>query len=273
VATIQAKPVPQTIAEPIFDLDDLFVGLALSLDNVHADAENVVKQHIAKLGGEGAENWLSQGRQFENDSTCPFCDQGISSNDLVKAYQTHFNAAYTDLKSKVATLQTKMEVAAATSIVDSFAKSVKVVAAQAESWSDHVPTQPVVFDVSAAESALITFRDFVTDLVHRKKAAPPEPVGSPEDKAKAIRLWDQFLAHIRTANSTIQAATGLISGYKAKLSTDNTTLLQQQMKQLEATKRRYDPVVVDLFTQLATARTEAEIAEKTKKRTENILTP
>lgn len=265
VAAIQAKPVPQMIAEPIFDLDDLFAGLALSLNNVHADAESVVKQHIAKLGGKGAENWLSQGRQFGNASSCPFCDQDISSNDLVKAYQTHFNAAYADLKTKVAALQTKVEIAAAASIVDGFAKSVKVVAAQAESWSEHVPTQPIVFDVPAAESALTVFRDFVADLAHRKKVAPPEPVGSPEDKAKAVRLWDQFLAHIRAANSTIQAATGLISGYKAQLSIDNTALLQQQMKQLEATKRRYDPVVIGLFTQFATARIGAEEAEKTKK--------
>lgn len=265
VAVIQAKPVPQTIAEPIFDLDDLFAGLALSLDNVHADAESVVKQHITKLGGKGAESWLSQGRQFGNGSTCPFCDQDISSNDLVKAYQTHFNAAYADLKSKVATLQTKVEVAAAASIVDGFTKSVKVAAAQADAWSEHVPTQAIVFDMSAADSALTAVRDFVTDLVRRKKAAPLESLGGAEDKAKAAMLWEQFLGHIRAANAAIRAATGLISDYKAQLSTDNTALLQQQMQQLHATKRRHDPAVVGLFTQLVTARMDAETAEKTKK--------
>lgn len=265
VAIIQAKPVPQTIAEPMFDLDDLFSGLARSLDNVHADAENVVKQHIAKLGGKGAENWLSQGRQFGNGSTCPFCDQDISSNDLVNAYQTHFNAAYTDLKSKVVALQTKVEVATAASIVDGFAKNVKVAAAQAESWREHVPTQAIVFDVSAADSALTAARDFVTDLARRKKAAPLESLGSAEEKAKAAMLWDKFLAHIRATNIAIQAAAELIGGYKAQLSTDNAVLLQQQIQQLHATKRRHDPAVIGLFTQLATARTDAETAEKTKK--------
>lgn len=265
VAVIQAKPVPQTVAEPIFDIDDLFAGLALSLDNVHADAESVVKQHIAKLGGKWAENWLSQGRQFGNGSTCPFCDQDISTNDLVKAYQTHFNAAYADLKRKVAALQTKVEVSVAASIVDGFAKSVKVAAAQAVAWNEHVPTQMIVFDVSAADFALTAFRDFVTDLARRKKAAPPESLGGSEDKAKAALLWDQFLAHIRAANAAIQTAAGLISDYKAQLSMDNTVLLQQQMQQLHATKRRHDPAVIGLFTQLATARTDAETAEKTKK--------
>lgn len=265
VAVIQAKPVPQTIAEPIFDFDDLFAGLALSLGNVHADVESVVKQHIAKLGGKGAESWLSQGRQLENGSTCPFCDQDISSNDLVKAYQTHFNAAYADLKNKVAALQTKVEVAAAASIVDGFTKSVNVAAAQAEAWSEHELTQAIVFDVSAADSALTAVRDFVTDLARRKKAAPLESLGSAEDKANAAMLWEQFLAHIRAANTAIRAAAELISGYKAQLSMDNAALLQLQMQQLHATKRRHDPVVIGLFTQLATARADAEMAEKTKK--------
>lgn len=265
VAAIQAKPVPQSIAEPRFDLDDLFASLALSLENVHANAESMVKEHIAKLGGKGVENWLSQGKQFGNGSTCPFCDQDISSNDLVKAYQTHFNAAYADLKRKVAALQMKVEVATAASIVDGFAKSVKVAAAQAEAWSEHFPTQAIVFDLSAADSALAAFRDCVTDLACRKKAAPLESLGSSADKTKASQLWDQFLEHIRAANATIQAAAVLISGHKAQLSTDNTALLQQQIQQLHATKRRYDSAVIGLFTQLATARTVVETAEKTKK--------
>ena len=265
VAAIHAKPVPKVLVEPSFDIDGLFGGLALSLKDVHADAEKVVKRHIAKLGGKGAESWLSQGRQFSSGSECPFCDQDISKNDLVRAYQTHFNAAYVDLKNKVATIQDMVASGTAAGIIDGFSKGVGVAAAQASAWTEHVATPAITFDASAAEAALGVFRNFVADLARRKQAAPAEPLGSAEDKAKAAGLWDQVLAPVRTVNVTIKTAERLISNYKAQLSGDSVAQLQQQIQQLDATKRRYDPKVVDLLTQLGTARTSADAADKAKK--------
>ena len=265
VAAIQAKPVPTVLAEPSFDIDGLFDGLALSLKDVHADAEKVVKQHVARLGGKGAESWLSQGRHFGNGASCPFCDQDISNNDLVRAYQTHFNAAYADLKNKVAGLQHMVATGTADSIVDGFAKGVGVAVAQASAWTEHVLTQAISFDASAASAALTAFRDFIADLARRKQAAPADALGSAEDKAKAVGLWTQVLAPTCAANTAIKAAEGQINNYKAQLSSDNAVQLQQQIQRLQATKRRHDPTVVGLLGQLVTARSSADAAEKTKK--------
>lgn len=265
VAAIQAKPVPKIIAEPLFDIDSLFARLGLSLKDVHADAEKVVKQHIAKLGGEGAESWLSQGRQFGNGDACPFCDQGISNNDLVHAYQTHFNAAYGELKTKVAALQSTVTTSTAENIIDAFAQSVGVAVAQATAWAEHVPTQAISFDVDTARAALVAFRDLITDLARRKNTTPAEPLGTAEEKAKAVALWQQVLIPVRSANVAIKAAEGLINGYKAQLSSDSVLQLQQQIQQLQSTKRRYDPKVVELLGDLAAARKSAELADKVKK--------
>ncbi len=265
VAAMQARLVPQVVAEPSFDIDGLFDGLARSLKDVHADAEKVVKQHVAKLGGKGAESWLSQGRQFGNHSACPFCDQDISNNDLVRAYQTHFNAAYADLKNKVVALQNIVTTGTASSIIDGFAKGVEVAVAQSTAWADHVSTQAISFDAATGSAALAVFRDFVTDLTRRKQAAPSEALGSAEDKAKAVGLWEQVKSPVRAANTVIKAAEGLVNKYKAQLSSDNAAQLQQQIQRLQATKRRYDPKVVDLLAQLVTARSNADAAEKEKK--------
>ena len=265
VATIQEKPVPKAIVEPSFDIDDLFDGLALSLKDIHADAEKTVKQHIAKLGGTGAEGWLSQGLQFISDSNCPLCDQDISNNDLIRAYQTHFNAAYADLKSKVTSLQSKVGTDAAARIIDGFSRSVEVASAQANAWAEHVPVPAISFDATAADTTLGVFRDFVTDLVRRKQAAPAESLGNPEDKAKAANLWEQFLVPVRAVNAEIEKAEGLVNSYKAQLSSDNVAQLQQQIGQLQVTKRRYDPKVIALLAQLSKERTHADTAEKAKK--------
>lgn len=271
VAAIQAKPVPKVIIEPSFDIDSLFDGLALSLKDIHADAEKLVKQHIAKLGGKGAESWLSQGRLFGSDSTCPFCNQDISKNDLVRAYQTHFNAAYADLKRKVSKLQDIVAIGTTANIIDGFSKGVKVAAAQASAWTEHVSTPAISFDTSAADMALRAFRDFATDFIHRKQAAPAEPLGSAEDKANAVSLWKRILAPVRTANSAIKVAEGIISKYKDQLNSGSVAQLQQQRQQLQATKNRYDPKVTGLLVQLVEARASVSATGKAKKATRKNL--
>ena len=265
VAAIQAKPVPKVLSEPSCDIDGLFAGLGLSLKDVHADAEKIVKQHIAKLGGKGAEIWLSQGRQFGNGNACPFCGQDISSNDLVHAYQTHFNAAYGDLKTKVTALQNAVTTGTAANIIDAFAQGIGVAVAQASAWAEHVPTQAISFDADTARVAMAAFREFVADLARRKNATPAEPLGTAAEKAKAVALWEQVLIPVRSANAAIKEAERLINGYKAQLSSDSVPQLQQQIQQLQATKRRYDPKVVELLGHLVAVRKIVVSADNAKK--------
>lgn len=265
VAAIQAKPVPNKLAEPSFDIDSLFMGLGLSLKDVHVDAEKLVKQHIAKLSGRGAESWLSQGRQFGNGDACPFCDQDISNNDLVLAYQTHFNAAYGELKIKVAALQSTVAIGTGVNIIDTFAQNAVVAVAQATAWAEHVPMQGFSFDVNAARTAMTAFHDYMTDLVQQKSATPAESIGTAEEKSKAIALWQQVLMPAHSANVAIETAKGLINEYKDQLSNDNVTLLQQKIQELQVTKRRYDPRVTELLGHLAVARENVELADGAKK--------
>jgi len=265
VAAIQAKPVPKALSEPSFDIDSLFAELGLSLKKVHADAEKIVKEHVAKLGGKDAETWLSQGRQFGNGTSCPFCDQDISSNNLVSAYQTHFNAAYGDLKTKVARLQSAVAGSTAANIIDFLKQNVDLAAVQATAWAEHAPIQPILFDADYARIALAAFREFVTDLARRKNATPLEAFGTSEEKAKAIALWEQVLIPVRSANAAIKAAAELITAYKSQLSSDNVPQLQQQIQHLQITNRRYAPKVVELLGQLALARTAVVTADAAKK--------
>lgn len=259
------KQIPKAATEPSFDLDDLFAGLALSLKDVHADAEQIVKQHVARLGGKGAEGWLSQGLHFGDGLSCPFCDQDVSSNQLVSAYQAHFNAAYAALKSTVAGLQEMVANGMADGVIQSIGRSVDVAASQATAWAEHVHTENVRIDFETANSSLKILREFLLELTRKKQSEPLEALGSVEEKTKAVALWEQFLAPIREANAAIQMAEGLISTYKIQLDGENAMQLQQQVLRLQAIKRRYNPQVVNLLVQLATARTGVNNADKAKK--------
>lgn len=273
VAAILAKTVPGSIAEPTFDVSAIFDAFGTSLQNVHEDAEQVVKQHLSKLDGKGAESWLSQGQQFGDSKTCPYCDQDTTDNNLIKAYQTHFNIAYGELKAKVAVLHRTVLNGTASAIVDGFAQGIATVAAQASAWSEQVQTQPIAFDAESARTALAELQKLLLDLSRRKQASPADPLGTAEELEKATALWQQTVAPMQATNLAINAASGLITACKGKLATANTLQLRQQVQQLEAAKRRFEIVVVDLLSKRSTARIAAEAAEKTKKtRRENLDT-
>ena len=271
VAAIQAKPIPKVIAEPAFDIDSLFGTLGLSLQDVHADAEKLVKQHIATLGDKSAESWLSQGQHFSHGTVCPFCDQDVSGSALVLAYQTYFNEAYGDLKAKVAALQSVVVTGTAEYIIDFFDKGVGVAVAQENTWTEHVQSVPITFDAVAARTTLATFRQLVEDLAKKKNANPADPIGTPKEKAKAVSLWDQLMMPFHSGNSAISAAGVRISSYKTQLNIDSVPQLQQKIQTLQTTKRRHETKVVELIGQLTAARKSAETADKAKKETREAL--
>ncbi len=265
IATIVSKAVPAAIPVPTFDVANLFAELKTSLADVHAEAEQVVKQHVQKLGGAIAESWLSQGKQFSDGETCPYCGQDTKNNDLIRAYQTHFNVAYTALKSKVASLANTVSLGTSASIVDVFAQHIATAKAHAAAWSEHVQVSPISFEDETARSSLAELQEFVLDLVHRKQASPAEPVGTDSDLEKALALWQKAVAPMQAANGTINAASALIAAFKGKLATDNVEQLGREVLQFEASKKRHVPMVIDLFTELATARSDATNAETTKR--------
>ncbi len=265
VAAIQAKPSPQSVAAPTFDLDGFFTGLSISLKDVHAGAEKLVKQHIEKLGEKDAEDWLSHGQHFENGSNCPFCDQDIKTSDLVLAYQTYFNTSYSELKSKVAALQTQVAEVTAPSLAISMEKSTSLAAAQANSWSDQVVTGAITFNTTAMQTALTAFRNLVEDLAKKKNASPADPFGTPEEKAKAVALWADVVSPVTEANAAIASAVDAIGKYKAQLSSDNALILQQQVQKLRITKRRFETKAIELIHSLTAARKSVEAADNAKK--------
>lgn len=264
-AAILTKPVPNAIAVPTFDASGIFGILRISLQDVHAHAEQAVKQHVAKLGSKAAEGWLSQGRQYGDGKTCPYCDQDITNNDLIKAYQTHFNAAYADLKTKVATLQQSVLSATAANHIGAFSHAAVAAAAQAAAWSEHVLTDPIEFDAESAHTVLAELQTFLIGLSDLKQVSPAETVGTEQDVEHANLLWQKTVVHMQATNSAINRANKLIAEYKSKLATAKTAELQLQVQQIQATKRRFDASVIALLGKLNAARSAAAEAEKEKK--------
>lgn len=265
VAAIIAKPLPAVVSEPEFDIDSVFSILGTTLDDIHEDAERTVKDHIEKLKDSKAELWLSQGYEFGEHDSCPYCGQDTSDNDLIRAYKTHFNKAYSDLKEKVAGLTATINTATAKSVVDLFAEGVKVATTSAEGWKEHIETPPITFDAVAAETSLAQLRGMLDALRERKVTEMAEAVGSAEELERAKGLWQQVTSQMQSTNVVATAAMGAINTYKEHLQAESVPALQAQLDKLQATKKRYQPDVVDMLLKLNAARTALRVAEGAKK--------
>jgi wobble nucleotide-excising tRNase len=85
------------------------------------------------------------------------------------------------------------------------------------------------------------------------------------EKEKANVAWQKLIDLMQTANTAIKANREAIESYKGQLAAENVQQLQQQVSNLQATKRRYDQTVVELINGLTTARTAATVAENAKR--------
>ncbi len=265
INAISAMALPTLITEPTLDLTGIFTVLGISLKDVHANAELIVKKHLEKLANKSAEVWLSQGIQFGDGENCPYCDQSTSDNDLIKAYQTHFNASYAELTRRVTALQATISAGTANTVIDSIVQAVATAKAQASAWRDHVPTEPFIFEPEPAMEAIQALNEMLSVLAIQKQSAPANAIASDDDFKQATQLWARVLAPIKKINVTIKAASDLIGTYKGKLATANIASLQQQVQQIHVAKGRYQQAVIDLIAKLGVARNAAIAAEKVKK--------
>lgn len=258
-------PLPNKVAEPTLDLNAFFSLFSKSLDDIQEDAERIVRAHISNLGTTSAENWLSQGRNFNDSVQCPYCGQETKGNDLIHAYRTHFNIAYTEIKSKTKLAASEVVTRTSPTIIESFGLGISKANMTADAWVEHINIETIQFDQASALSVLQELRSLLQELVAKKQASPTENVGSEQDKIKTETLWQCVIQSMQKANQAVMETRTIIESFREKLASENIGQLQQQIEQLRLVKRRYAPEIERFFEELAKARLELDAAEKRKK--------
>jgi wobble nucleotide-excising tRNase len=266
IEQINKSALPSLITEPILDIDALFVLLQTSLENIEEDAEKAVRLHIAKFHQNALENWLSQGQGFGNGVACPYCGQDTDGNNLIHAYRTYFNAAYIDLKRKVAQFENGISALIGPTIIENINQHLSNSNAITASWGERVKVELVNFNQEAVSFVLQELREFLQKLIAKKISNPAEAACSEADKIRAQELWDKVLSFIREANQAIAANQLTINNFRSGLAAENVQQMQNQLYRLELAKVRYSSEIIALIEQLKAVRSEFKIAEQKKKK-------
>ncbi len=262
--TLQQKAIPKIVALPEIDLDRFFSTLALTLQDIEADAEQKVNLHVSRRNSKGFENWISKGQQYENNEDCPYCGQSLDANALIRAYRTHFNQAYIDLKQKIDTLLKYIESHIVNIVIERFLGGVERSQNFKDAWNTHVATSNFTFDKDAALLTLQQLQFLLSSLAVAKQQSPLEHIGTEIDKENANELRQKLIDTMQVCNESINISLAAINKFKDTLATEDVQKIEQDIETLELTKVRHDSVVDNLVKQRDDAIAEKKSQDKAK---------
>lgn len=250
------RQVPSALTAIAFEVQAVFDLLRKRLQDVEQTAEAVVKAHLVKHGGHRLEDWVSRGQAYLAGQECPFCGQQVVGHALIRAYQSHFNKAYTDLKSDVAALGEQV----ATSLADNIAERLRAAAetntARIEAWRDRLEVTGLVLAADGLSTALTQARELLYVLITKKRSAPLESVGTESEQEAATDAIDTVHQIVAAYNDELAVVSTKITKFKQQLASESVTTLQAEIKRLEAAVQRQQPAVVAAVTEYQAAATE-----------------
>ena len=273
IASIIAQPLPKQFDVIRLDLDEVFRVLGMTLDNVHAEAEELVSEHVSKLRGSNAAEWLSEGLTHDDGQTCPYCGQGTIEIQLIRMYQQHFNRAYVELKDQVAATVRLVEQATSPAILSEFWKHRDKLNEQLGVWKTDVDVDLLSTELDAlAEVTLTNLRDYLFSQLSQKLLALGEDLGGEEARRECERLWRQFVSIFNDQNHLIVSFIDAIDSFKAAIVAEDVSKLDAAIADIDLAALRHSPAVIDMFDRLATAETQLRDAESDKSATRGQLT-
>ena len=88
---------------PDFPINELETLLKRSIEDVEANAEARVQEHLRMFSNDSLENWIEQGTGFPRgtDDDCPYCGQSLTTSSLIAHYRAYFSKEYKNLKTDI----------------------------------------------------------------------------------------------------------------------------------------------------------------------------
>jgi len=245
---------------------DFAAVLDKQLTDVVADAEAKVRQQIARheMGPQG-ESWLSKGLKFVKGGLCPFCGQGVAVNDLLAAYRSHFSAGYAGLKQEVAQLSRRVKDAIGEGALATTQQHFAGNAALAEFWKQFTTINLPEVSFADIQERYATLSRCCLALAERKQQRPIEAVALEEEFTAALGGVEALHPSVAAYNSAVDAANVLVKEQKASVASPvDVTSLRNELVQLEARKKRFEPDAVAACEAYQSVLTAKEAIERQK---------
>ena len=271
VNLIQTKTLPTLLEYPSSDITPILAILETSIADVDITAEQQVKAHLDRHKKEGVEKWISDGQKFEEQDSCPFCDQSLLGVGLIQAYQTYFNKEYNRLKLDVASLSSLIDAAYSDKIVLKLESQLKISNAALNGWQEHLEILPLSFNTDAAYNAISNIRSFLEILKQKKENNLLESVNTNELREKITNECKVITEATKLCNEQITTNIQRITKYKENLHRININELEEKINTLNISKIRYSQDVLLEINKLNEYRAAEKLIQEKKQNKKEAL--
>lgn len=233
-----------------------------TVENVSAEAERLVRDHIAARQMKDGETWIVTGLSYLHDD-CPFCGQGLEGIGLIEAYKNYFTRAYHDYRWEIDLVIEAIKEDLDDAHIAAVERTVEQNASAGEFWADYCAI-PALHGLEQLADTLRDVRGAAFALLARKVAAPFEALVPDDNFARAVtRLREQFRV-AEAYNAAIGEANATIAQKKREVERADAAAVQAKLTRLNAQKMRHAQAAQDACAAYAGQQALKEVLEAEK---------
>ena len=207
---------------PEFPIDELERLLTFSIEDIEANAEARVQEHLRKFSNDSLENWIEQGTGFprDTDDDCPYCGQPLRKSSLIAHYKAYFSEAYKTLKSDIKEFAHRR--LQFDSKVHRVNRALADNAGLLGSWQTEIDglAGPIV-DFEEVRLALTNLLDHTEILLREKANRPLDPIELSAGFRDAYGTWNQVCGQVSEYNRQHNENNAKICKHKQELGAGN----------------------------------------------------
>lgn len=236
---IAARPLLVPIELPTVP-HEFEVLLTKTIEDVAADAEARVRDHLAAHTRAATEAWVAEGVRYEKDDTCPFCGQGTSGLPLLAAYRAYFSDRYRTLRNDIKKLRSDVEEIGGDVTAVTLARVIEQNQARTEFWKEFVTYDEPTLSPDEVTPALSALAAAATQLVDEKANSLLERAEPAAEFAAGRSLYDEASGKVRAYNVGVERGNAAIAAKKAATQTGDAPSVRAALFRLRAVKRRFE---------------------------------
>lgn len=270
---IKGKALLSKVDLPTFDrtkFESNISGHAIS--DVLDTAEVITKKHIQSRLDVNGEKWLEYGVTKIRDNSCPFCEQDISSIEIIKAFRSYFSEEYSKAIKLVESLSEAFNQKCDVGNLLTFQSKVHTNIDLLTFWKQYI-TLPEQYqlDLDNFQKSWEEFTSGIKELIEIKKRSPFESITISDDVNQKIDMYLTCLQQISDYNNYVESVNKLIEERKNSINQNNLQHLQVTLQRLKNIKLRYDSSKIELIDKYNQLTSKINGFNKDKEKTRNEL--
>ncbi len=269
-----AEPSPFPVPTETDKLREL---LNQSIDGIAEEALTSVRAHIAAhetgphKGDTVHESWLESGMGFLRTDNCPFCGQRLTDRFLVNAYKDLFSEAYKTLGSSVKTTRDTFKRYRTGDFRAAVSRITEQNAVHFKYWREAGNlNSPDIDDITAIISAMEEAAASLDRIFAAKQANLIQALTGDEAE-HALEKWNAGKVRLSAVNASIDAFLVSIRTLKDAVNIADLSRLENELKFLQAVKRRNDADTVGIVSTLSACRNKKDTIAREKEQVRDAL--